>query len=281
MAQTDLAESSRESRAPASYAAEATGRLNEKTAIVTGARRSIGRAIAVALAAQGARVVVHYLSHSDEADATVDALRSSGADAIAVGGDLSHSSAVAALFDQTRTQFGGVDIVVANAGATAAPTPVAAISDELFESLLNTNTRATFYVLREAARTVRDGGRIINISSSSVRSTPAGFAAYATTKSGALTTVEILARELGPRGITANSIMAGAIGSGFLDPSGDYLKNLPKEMVTTFMNTVATETPAGRIGQPSDIAPIAAFLASPEAGWINGQTILANNGATV
>ena len=170
---------------------------------------------------------------------------------------------------------------MANAGVTAAPTPVAAITDELFESLLNTNTRATFYVLREAARTVRDGGRIINISSSSIQSTPAGYAAYTTSKSGALTTIGILARELGPRGITANSIMAGAIGSGFLDPSGELLSSLPEETVTTFMNTIASETPAGRIGQPSDIAPIAAFLATAEAGWINGQTILANNGATV
>ena len=135
---------------------------------------------------------------------------------------------MAALFDETRTHFGGVDIVVANAGTTAPLTPVADISDKLFDSLLNANTRATFYVLRQAARAVRDGGRIINISSSSVRFPAAGFAAYATSKSGALTTIGILATELGAREITANSIMAGVIAAGFLDPSGDLVSSAPK-----------------------------------------------------
>ena len=203
----------------ASVAAETSGRLNGKTAIVTGARRSIGRAIAVALAGERAQIVVHYRSQRDQADATVEALRSNGTDAIAVGGDLTDSGAVAALFDETHTHFGGVDIVVANAGATTPLTPVADISDKLFDSLLNANTRATFYVLRQAAQAVRDGGRIINISSSSVRFPAAGFAAYATSKSGALTTIGILATELGGREITANSIMAGVIAAGFLDPS--------------------------------------------------------------
>ena len=207
----------------------------------------------------------------------MEALRSSGAEALAIGGDLSDSNAVAALFDQTRTQFGGVDIVVANAGATAPLTPVAEISDELFDSLLNADTRATFYVLRAAARAVRDGGRIINISSSSARFPAPGFAAYATSKSGALTTIGILATELGGRGITANSIMAGVIAAGFLDPSGDLVASAPKGMI----DALAAAAPSGRMGRPSDIAAIAAFLATPEAGWINGQTILANNGAAV
>ena len=207
----------------------------------------------------------------------MEALRSSGAEAIAIGGDLSDSNDVAALFDQTRTQFGGVDIVVANAGATAPLTPVTEISDELFNSLLNANTRATFYVLRAAARAVRDGGRIINISSSSVRFPATGFAAYATSKSGALTTIGILATELGARGITANSIMAGVIAAGFLDPSGDLVASAPEGMI----DALAAAAPSGRMGRPSDIAAIAAFLATPEAGWINGQTILANNGAAV
>lgn len=250
--------------------------LSNKTAIVTGAPRSIGRAIAVALAEDGARVVVHYRSRRDEADETVAALHSIGADAIAVQGDLSDSAAVVALFDEAAQRLGGIDIVVANAGATAPVIPVAEISDELFDSLLDNNTRATFYVLREAARTVRDGGRIINISSSSVRFVPAGFAAYATSKAGALTTMGILANELGARAITANSIMAGPIGSGFLDPAGDIVANAPEGALAALASVALT----GRLGQPSDIAPIAAFLASPEAGWISGQTILANNGGT-
>lgn len=250
------------------------GRLDNKTAIVTGAPRSIGRAIAGALAASGARIVVHYRTRRDEADATVAALQSIGAEAIAVQGDLSDSAAVTALFNETTKRFGGVDIVIANAGATAAITPIAEITDEVFDSLLDNNTRATFYVLREAARTVRDDGRIINISSSSVRFVPAGFAAYATTKSGALTTIGILAKELGSRGITANSIMAGPIGAGFLDPTSDLVANAPEGALDALASVALT----GRLGMPSDIAPIAAFLASAEAGWISGQTILANNG---
>ena len=109
---------------------------------------------------------MYYRSRRDEADETVAALHSIGADAIAVQGDLSDSAAVVALFDEAAQHLGGIDIVVANAGATAPLTPVAEISDELFDSLLENNTRTTFYVLREAARTVRDGGRIINVSSS-------------------------------------------------------------------------------------------------------------------
>lgn len=262
---------------PFSRGGQTAGRLEGKTAIVTGAPRSIGRAIAEALAAEGARVVVHYRSRRGEADAVVAALEAQGAEAIAVGGDLADSAAVSALFEQTHTRFGGVDIVVANAGATAAPIPLAEISDETFETLLSANTRATFYVLRHAARTVRDGGRIINISSSSIRFSIPGAAAYATSKSGALTTMGILARELGARGITANTIMAGPIASGFLDPSGAVVAGAPAGT----LEALASAAPMGRLGQPSDIAAIAAFLASSDAGWINGQTILANNGATV
>jgi 3-oxoacyl-[acyl-carrier protein] reductase len=253
------------------------GTLRSKVAIVTGAPRSIGRAIAESLAAEGARLVVHYRSRREEALATVAALPSGNADAIAVGGDLGDSSAVSALFDQARAQFGGVDIVVANAGATAPLLPVAAISDEVFESLLIANTRATFYVLREAARAVRDGGRIINISSSSVRFPAAGFAAYASSKAAAVTTIGILATELGFRGITANTVMAGPIAAGFLDTDGDLAKGAPSGV----MEALAAAAPTGRMGLPSDIGPIVAFLATPEAGWINGQTILANNGAAV
>lgn len=251
--------------------------LRGKVAIVTGARRSIGQAVAVALAGDGARVVVHYRSGKEAAEETVASLRSTGAEAIAIGGDLSESAAVNELFDETRAQFGGVDIVVANAGATVPLSPVAAITDEVFDSLLSANTRATFYVLREAARTVRDGGRIINISSSSVRFPTPGFAAYSTSKSGALTTIGVLAVELGARGITANSIMAGAIAAGFLDPAEDLVAGAPEGII----EALAAAAPAGRMGQPADIAVIAAFLATPEAGWINGQTILANNGAAV
>ncbi len=252
-------------------------RLHGKVALVTGAPRSIGRAIAQSLADDGASIVVHYRSRRDEADATVSALRERGAEVIALGGDLSDSANVVALFAKTQARFGGVDIVVANAGVTSSLAPVAEISDDTFDRVLSANTRAPFYVLREAARTVRDGGRIINITSSSVRFTPAGFGAYATSKAAANTTIGVLANELGARGITANSIMAGPIAAGFLDPAGDTARGAPEGMI----ESLAAAAPAGRMGLPSDIGTIAAFLAAPDAGWINGQVILANNGAGI
>ena len=243
---------------------------------MTGAPRSIGRAIVESLSDDGASVVVHYRSRRDEAEAAVDALRGRGAEAIAIGGDLGDGANVVALFAETQEALGGIDIVVANAGVTAPPVQVAEISDEAFERVLSANTRATFYVLREAARTVRDGGRIINITSSSVRFGHAGFGAYATSKAAANVTIGVLANELGPRGITANSIMPGPIAAGFLDPSSDAVRNAPEGT----MEFMAATAPTGRLGLPSDIGPIAAFLASAEAGWINGQVILANNGGS-
>ena len=251
--------------------------LRGKVAIVTGARRSIGEAIVRALAEQGAKVVVHYRSGRDEAEKLVAELCASGSDAVALGGNLSRSAEVKALFDESEVLYGGVDIIVANAGATAVPSATAEVTDEVFEFVIDSNTRATFYVLREAARKIRDGGRIINISSSSVRFELPGFSAYATSKAGALTTIGILAKELGARGITANSIMAGPIASGFLDPNGEIVSSAPDGLI----DDLASAAPSHRLGLPSDIAPLAVFLASAEAGWINGQTILTNNGATV
>lgn len=252
-------------------------RLTGKVAIVTGAPRSIGRAIAQSLADEGAAVAVHYRSRREEAEATVADLQARGAQAVAIGGDLSDSSNVRELFSQTQQAFGGVDIVMANAGATTDPGPVAAITDETFEHLLSANTRATFFVLREAARVIRDGGRIINVSSSSVHFSRAGFGAYATSKTGANTTIRILAAELGNRGITANTVMAGPIAAGFLDPSSAVVQNAPAGA----LEELAASAPTGRLGLPGDIAGVAAFLAGPEAGWVTGQIILTNGGATV
>ena len=257
--------------------ARPSGPLNGKVAIVTGAPRSIGRAIAQALTADGASVVVHYRSRRDEAEDTVASLRSRGAHALAVRADLTESSEVSALFAATTAHFGGVDIVVANAGVTAPLTPLADVTTEEFDRLLAVNTRSVFFVLREAARTIRDGGRIINITSSTVKFTPAGFSAYATTKAGANVTVGVLANELGNRGITVNSIMVGPVAAGFLAVDSEVVAGAP----TGMMESLAAAAPMRRLGHPSDIAGIAAFLATPAAGWVNGQILLANNGGSI
>jgi 3-oxoacyl-[acyl-carrier protein] reductase len=192
-----------------------------------------------------------------------------------VAGDLTDPATVQDLFERTTGEFGGVDIVVANAAATTPVIPVAEITDEVYRSLVEVNTMATFYVLREAAQTIRDGGRVINISSSSIHFRPAGFATYASTKAAALITTGVLAVELGPRGITANSLLVGPVNSGFMGPTAPGVIAAPPGM----MDYVVSASPMGRMGEAAgDIAPVVAFLASHAAGWINGQQILVNNG---
>ncbi|MCQ8832063.1 SDR family oxidoreductase [Streptomyces malaysiensis] len=249
-------------------------RLAGKTALVTGAPRSIGRAIAEALAEEGANIVLHYRSRETEAHEAAEAIRKRGVDVLSLSADLTRSSSVRELFDLAIAHFGGLDIVVANAGVTSRLQPVAEVSDAEFDRVLAVNTRAVFYVLREAARRVSDGGRIINISSSSTRSAGAGFGAYATSKNGANATIRTLAKELSSRGITANSIHSGAVGDGFLAADSGVLS---PEMT----QYVAASAPAGRLGEPSDIAPVARFLALPEAEWINGQALVVNGGSWI
>ncbi|MGH3251521.1 MAG: SDR family oxidoreductase [Trebonia sp.] len=251
--------------------------LAGKSAIVTGAARSIGRETALALARDGASVTVHYHSRKAEADQTVEAIRALGAAVIAVPGDLTDPAAAQDLFAQTAKEFGGVDIVVANAAATTPMIPVAEITDESYRSLVEANTMATFNVLREAARQIRDGGRIVNVSSSSVHFRAAGFATYASTKAAALITTGVLAVELGHRAITANSLIVGPVADGFMSPSAPGVLAAPPGV----MDYVVSASPMGRMGEVTDIAPVVAFLASPAAGWINGQQILVNNGGPI
>lgn len=235
---------------------------------MTGAPRSIGRAIALELADRGAAVAVHYHSRKAEADDTVGELRTRGAQALAFAADLSQVPAIGALFDEVEREFGGIHIVVANAGVTTAPTAVAEVSEDEFDRMLAVNTRSVFFVLREAARRVRDGGRIVNIGSDSAWNALPGFSAYATSKTGPITTVRILAKELGARGITANTVIAGPIADGFLAaaPAG-------------LLDDLAAAAPAGRLGTPEDVAAVVGFLATAEAAWVTGQQLVVNGGS--
>ncbi|UAK31286.1 SDR family oxidoreductase [Nocardia asteroides] len=248
--------------------------LAGKVALVTGAPRSIGRAIAGALASDGAHIVLHYRTREREAHDAAQAIRQKGVDVVAFSGDLRSSSNVTELFDAAEEHFGRIDIVVANAGATSQLQPVAEISDAEFDRMLDINTRAVFYVLREAARRIADGGRIINIGSSSVDSAGAGFGAYATSKNGPTATIRTLAKELAARGITANTILAGAVNDGFLAVDSEVLS-------PELMNHVAASAPAGRLGAPDDIGAVARFLAQPEAAWMNGQSVTVNGGSWI
>ncbi len=248
--------------------------LAERTALITGAPRSIGRAITEALAQDGANIVAHYHSREEEATELAEVLERRGTEVLSVQADLTDPGAVGHLFDAATERFGAIDVVIANAGRPGNNKPVAEISDEEYDGLQAVNARAVFMVLREAAARVRDEGRIINISSTTT-AYQAGYAMYGASKAGANVIVRILAAELGARGITSNSLIVGPIAAGFL--AGDSAFDAGSDV----LDQLAAASPAGRPGTPDDVAAVAAFLAQPEAGWINGQLLTINGGATV
>ena len=245
--------------------------LEGKTAIVTGASGGIGHAIARRLANDGAAVVVHYNLREQPAEVLVSEITgNAGGTAIAVKADLAQSGEVASLFSSAIERFGGVDIVIANAGVSAKPTPLADVAEADFDHVLDANAKATFLVLRAAAINVAAQGRIVVIGSSTTVHPAAGFGVYAASKAPALMLAPILAAELASRGITVNVVAAGPTDAGFLDhwTAEDKAK-------------LASASPFGRIGTPEDTADIVAFLASENARWLSGQVLVANGAASV
>jgi 3-oxoacyl-[acyl-carrier protein] reductase len=240
---------------------------HRRSAIVTGASKGIGAAIASRLAADGIAVVVNYVRGRDAAEAVVSGITSAGGRAIAVGADIAQPSGIATLFDAAEAAFGGVDILVNNAGIMKLG-PIAEIDDQTFDQQIATNVSGVFRGMREAARRMRDGGRIISFSSSVVGLYQPGYGVYAATKAAVEALTHILAKELGRRGITVNAVAPGPVATELFlgDKSAEQVSAIEK------MN------PLGRLGQPEDIARVIAFLAGPDAGWINGQVIRANGG---
>ena len=233
------------------------------TAIVTGSSRGIGRAIAERLAADGAKVVVNYRRDADAAAKVVRAIEERGGEAVAVQADVTDLAQLRSLFDTA----GEVDVFVSNVGV-ARFGPLAEVTDEQYDFLFETNTRSTFYALREAARRVRDHGRIVVISSAVVVTNRPGTALYAATKAAGDQLVKVVAKELGARGITVNSVLPGAVHTDALaadGPPGVVERTIP-------------QVPLGRIAEPSDIADIVGFLASHDGRWITGQTLHAGGG---
>lgn len=243
--------------------------LEGQTAIVTGAVRSIGRAIALRLASEGANIVVHYRSRPEEAEETARLVQAAGGNAQTCAGDLTQPYAVARLFDVADQTFGRPDIVVANAGVTVEK-PVADLSDEDIRFLFETNTIGTFYVLREAARRIADNGRIVNLSSSTTWFASSEHGGYGASKAGARIATEVISKELGARGVRANSVVAGPIDDGFLaDGPADVKARL------------AALSPFNRLGTPEEVAAVVAFLVSEDSRWISGQNLLVNGAASV
>ena len=241
-----------------------TSKIN-KVAIVTGASRGIGAAVAERLARDGFTVVVNYSGSQAPAEALVRKIEAAGGRALAAQGDVASADAVKRMFDAAEAAFGGVDVLVNNAGIMALA-PLAQSDDALFDRHVAVNLKGSFNTMREAARRLRDGGRIVNFSSSVVGLPTYGV--YAATKAAIEAMTSVLAKEMRGRGITVNAIAPGPTATDlFLDGKSPEL-----------VERLAKLAPLERLGKPEDIAAAVAFLAGPDGAWVNGQTLRANGG---
>ncbi|MBS9721962.1 SDR family oxidoreductase [Tianweitania sp. BSSL-BM11] len=239
----------------------------KRVAIVTGASKGIGAAIAQQLAMDGLAVVVNYAHGREDAEHVVRGIEREGGQAITVQADLADRLGIASLFDQAEQHFGGVDVLINNAGMIKLA-PLAEFSDEDFDQQIALNLGGVFRGMREGARRVRDGGRIISFSSSVVGLWQPGYGVYAATKAAVEAMTHVLAKELGARGITVNAVAPGPVETQL------FLKGKSEDQV----NAIVAMNPMKRLGQPQDIANVVSFLAGRDSGWINGQIIRANGG---
>ncbi|ARM91944.1 short-chain dehydrogenase/reductase SDR family protein (plasmid) [Rhizobium sp. CIAT894] len=238
-----------------------------KAAIVTGSSRGIGAAVAKRLGREGYTVTVNFIVNRDLADAVVRDIESAGGKAIAVQADISDPDAVRRLFDENDKAFGGVDVVVANAGIIR-QTPMSDMTDENFNRLVDVNMKGGFYTMREAARRVRDNGRIITLSSTVAHARLPASGPYGATKAAQEIYANVLAKELAGRMISVNAIAPGPVNTTLFTD----LNNA--QAIAGFVQ----RTPHHRLGEPEDIANVVAALCSSDGMWVNGQTILANGG---
>ncbi len=246
------------------------GRLAGKAAVVTGASKGIGAAIAELMAAEGASVVVNYVSSRAGADAVVARISQAGGRAIAVQADVSKQADIQRLFADSSKEFGTIDILVNNAGIYDF-LPLEAITEEHFHRQFNLNVLGLLLTTQEAIKHFGpDGGSVVNISSVVATLAPAYGSVYSATKAAVNAITKSLAKELGPRKIRVNSINPGLVESEGAQSAGFTDGELRK--------TTEAQTPLGRIGQPKDIAPAAVFLASEESAWITGEMLYISGG---
>jgi 3-oxoacyl-[acyl-carrier protein] reductase len=246
------------------------GKLSGKVAVVTGASKGIGAAIAEELAAQGAAVAVNYSSSKDAADRIVDKIRSAGGKAVAIGANVARPDEVARLFAESMQALGPADILVNNAGVYQFLW-LDKVTPEEFHRQFDLNVLGLLLASQEAARQFGDrGGVIINISSVAATAALPGGSIYSATKAAVDSITRVLAAELGPRKIRVNSVNPGMVETEGVRAAGIHESDFRKQ--------VEAATPLGRIGQPGDIAPVVAFLASPDAGWITGESLYVSGG---
>jgi 3-oxoacyl-[acyl-carrier protein] reductase len=244
-------------------------KLQGKVAIVTGASKGIGAAIAASLAAEGASVVVNYASSKEGADAVVAKIKAAGGTAVAVHGDVSKSADAQALVDAAVQQFGKLDILVNNSGVYGFA-PLESITEEDFHRHFNINVLGLLLTTQAAVKHLGEGSSIINIGSVVTRITPPGSAVYTGTKGAVDAITGVLSRELGARKIRVN-----ALNPGMVETEGTHSAGF---IGSDFEAGAVSQTPLGRIGQPNDIASIAVFLASNDSSWLTGEQLLAGGG---
>jgi len=239
--------------------------LSGKAALVTASSRGIGRSIAERLARGGAAVTVNYHESAEAAKEVVAGIESRGGRAVAVRADVSDLTQLRALYDDAESAHGPLDIVVNN-HASPSFGPIAETSEDDFDRIFSVTARSTFFSLREAARRISDGGRIVNISAGGTVARPAGGGAYHGAKAAVEQFTAALSKELGPRGVTVNAVLPGATRTDGLI--------IPEQMV----DELVSQTSLGRLGEPDDVAAVVAFLASDDGRWLTGQLLRATGG---
>jgi 3-oxoacyl-[acyl-carrier protein] reductase len=240
---------------------------SNRVAIVTGASRGIGAAVAERLSADGLTVVINYSGDAKSAEALARKIEATGGRALTAKADVSDPNAVRGMFDAAEAAFGGVDVLVNNAGIMKLAS-IADSDDALFDQQIAINLKGSFNAMREAAKRLRDGGRIVNFSTSVVGIKLETYGVYAATKAAIETMTAILSKEMRGRNITVNAVAPGPVGTEL------FLNGKSQELI----DRMAKMNPLQRLGTPQDIAATVSFLAGPDGGWINGQVLRANGG---
>ena len=246
--------------------------LHNKTALITGSARGLGKAIAERYASLGANIVVNYSRDKINAEETVSIIKAMGAKAIAVQADVSKVKEIEKLFNEAINAFGKIDIVVANAGIEMVETPVSDFTEEQFDRLFSINTKGAYFTMQQGAKHVEDNGRIIYIASSTTVFPVAGMAVYGGSKTTPRYLVDILSKEIGQRGVTVNTIIPFAVDHSSIFAEANSYPELRQSLLDS--------CPMGRLAEVEDVANVAEFFASDLSSFVNGQHLLINGGAT-